>query len=110
MKNLKKLFAGCIAVLMTLSFAGCGGSNDSTKDSESSKQKDKIEVATTKDIADIPEGAEKELLFMGVRQPASLRSPRYIAVPLRLQQHLPPAYRQMKQSMRVASYRQPERR
>ena len=66
MKNLKKLFAGCIAVLMTLSFAGCGGSNDSTKDSESSKQKDKIEVATTKDIADVPEGAEKELLFMGV--------------------------------------------
>ena len=65
MKNLKRLLAGCMAVAMTFSFAACD-SGDSNGNESSSKKEDTIKVVSSKDITDIPDGAKKELLYMGV--------------------------------------------
>lgn len=67
MKNLKRLFAGCLAIVTTFSFAGCGGGKGSSDGSDgSSVKEDTVKVATENDIAAIPDGAEKELLYMGI--------------------------------------------
>lgn len=64
MKNLKRLIAGMLAVMTTFALAGCPKS-DSSSDSGSSVKGETVKVVSTDDIADIPDGAETELLFMG---------------------------------------------
>ncbi|MCD7772906.1 MAG: extracellular solute-binding protein [Ruminococcus sp.] len=61
MKNLKRLFAGCMAVAMVFAFTACDDSSD-----DSSSKEDTVKVAEAEDISDIPDGAETELIYMGV--------------------------------------------
>ncbi len=63
MKNLKRLLAGCMAVAMTFAFTACtkGESNG-----DDSSRKDKVAVAEAKNIKSIPDGAETELIYMGI--------------------------------------------
>lgn len=62
MKNLKRLLAGCMAIAMTFVFTGCPKDDEG----ESSSKKDQVAVAEAKNIDSIPDGAEKELIYMGV--------------------------------------------
>ena len=58
MKNSKRVIAGAMALLSAVSVASCGGS------SGSSSYVDKVKVASTDDIAAIPDGSEKELEWL----------------------------------------------
>lgn len=64
MKNLRRIIAAALAVMMTFALTGCPKS-ESSSDSGSSVKDETVKVVSTDDIADIPEGAETELLFMG---------------------------------------------
>lgn len=64
MKNVKKIIAGALALMAAFALTGCPKS-DSSSDSGSSVKDETVKVVSTDDIADIPEGAETELLFMG---------------------------------------------
>ena len=61
MKNLKRIVAGSLAVVMTFVFTGC----DSGGDSESSR-KDSVPVVSTDDIKPIADGEETTLTYMGL--------------------------------------------
>ncbi len=64
MKNLRRIIAAALAVMTTFVLTGCPKS-ESSSDSGSSVKDETVKVVSTDDIADIPEGAETELLFMG---------------------------------------------
>ena len=61
MKNSKRVIAGAMALLSAVSVASCGNSSGS---SSSSSYVDKVKVASTDDIATIPDGSEKELEWL----------------------------------------------
>ena len=61
MKNSKRVIAGAMALLSAVSVASCGSSSGS---SSSSSYVDKVKVASTDDIATIPDGSEKELEWL----------------------------------------------
>lgn len=63
MKNLKRLLAGCMAVMMTFAFTAC---TKGESDGDSSSKKDQVAVAEAENIESIPDGAETELIYMGV--------------------------------------------
>lgn len=67
MKNLRRIIAAALAVMTTFALTGCPKSeSSSSNDSVSSVKDETVKVVSTDDIADIPDGAEKELLFMGI--------------------------------------------
>lgn len=61
MKNSKRVIAGAMALLSAVSVASCGSSSGSDS---SSSYVDKVKVASTDDIATIPDGSEKELEWL----------------------------------------------
>lgn len=61
MKNSKRVIAGAMAILSAVSVASCGSSSGSDS---SSSYVDKVKVASTDDIATIPDGSEKELEWL----------------------------------------------
>lgn len=62
MKNFRRVAAGVLAVMMTLSFTAC----DSGDSDDSSKKEDAVKVVSTDDIEAIPDGAESTILYMGL--------------------------------------------
>ena len=66
MKNIKRAFALTLSLMMAFGIAGCGNSSSSAGSSdESFEATDNIEVQENKEIADIPDGAEKTILYLG---------------------------------------------
>ena len=66
MKNIKRAFALTLSLMMAFGIAGCGNSSSSGNSSdESFEATDNIEVQENKEIADIPDGAEKTILYLG---------------------------------------------
>ena len=61
MKNSKRVIAGAMALLSAVSVASCGSSSGGDS---SSSYVDKVKVASTDDIATIPDGSEKELEWL----------------------------------------------
>ena len=61
MKNSKSVIAGAMALLSAVSVASCGSSSGGDS---SSSYVDKVKVASTDDIATIPDGSEKELEWL----------------------------------------------
>lgn len=61
MKNFKRVIAGAMALLSAVSVASCGSSSGGDS---SSSYVDKVKVASTEDIAAIPDGSEKELEWL----------------------------------------------
>ncbi|MBR1739774.1 MAG: extracellular solute-binding protein [Ruminococcus sp.] len=57
MRALKTALAFTIALTAAAAIAGCGGKKEE-------KYEQKVEVANTEDIADIPDGAQKELVWL----------------------------------------------
>ncbi|MCC8191628.1 MAG: ABC transporter substrate-binding protein [Ruminococcus sp.] len=64
MKKFKRLLAGIMAFTLCLAFVGCG--EEASTDDASSVKEETVTVISTDDIEDIPDGAETELLYMGV--------------------------------------------
>ena len=63
MNKMKKLLAGTLAFILTLSFAACGsGGNEES----SSKKEEDVKVVTENDIAPIAEGQDGTLTYMGL--------------------------------------------
>lgn len=61
MKQVKRIIAGSLAVVMTFAFAGCSDDGDSE-----SKREDSRPVVSTDDIEPIAEGEETTLTYMGI--------------------------------------------
>lgn len=61
MKNSKRVIVGAMALLSAVSVASCGSSSGGDS---SSSYVDKVKVASTDDIATIPDGSEKELEWL----------------------------------------------
>ena len=64
--NYKKYIAAVIALSMATGVAGCGSSSDSSSKAEDDfSATENVAVADTESIEAIPEGAEKEILYLG---------------------------------------------
>lgn len=57
----RKCIIAALALLMTASAVGCGSSSDGSSKGDASSFKETVEVASSDDIAAIPDDAEKEL-------------------------------------------------
>lgn len=64
--NYKKYIAAVMALSMATGVAGCGSSsNSSSKAEDDFSATENVAVADTESIEAIPEGAEKEILYLG---------------------------------------------
>lgn len=66
--NIKRYIAGILAVTTVLTFGACtkdSGSSESKKESEDFSATENVEVADKESIAPIPDGAEKEVIYLG---------------------------------------------
>ena len=64
--NYKKYIAAVMALSMATGVAGCGSSsNSSSKAEDDFSATENVAVADTESIDAIPEGAEKEILYLG---------------------------------------------
>ena len=64
--NYKKYIAAVMALSMATGVAGCGSSSDSSSKAEDDfSATENVAVADTESIEAIPEGAEKEILYLG---------------------------------------------
>lgn len=64
--NYKKYIAAVMALSMATGVAGCGSSSNSSSNAEDDfSATENVAVADTESIEAIPEGAEKEILYLG---------------------------------------------